>query len=170
MDQSNHLVLFTLNDRIFALPLTNVERITRAAAITPLPSGPDIVIGVINLQGQVLPVVNIRKRFSMDDKPISTEDHFIVAKVESECFAILVDTVTDIIDYAEEEYTKNENELFNLPFIDGVVNKDQKMILIHDLKTLLSSEDIEAIGKAMDKTKKTKPKSKPKSQKPKAEK
>lgn len=153
MDLSKHLVLFTLNDRNFALPLDNVKRITRAAAVTPLPSGIDIVVGVINLQGQIMPVINIRKRFSMDEKTISADDHFIVAEVKNKTFAILVDTVTDIIEFSDTEFTKNEGELFNLPYVKGIVNKGQQMILIHDLETLLSNEEIEQISKVIVKSK-----------------
>ncbi len=64
MDKLNQLVVFAFDEQRYALHLSAVERIVRMVEITPLPKAPEIVLGVVNVQGRIVPIVNIRKRFS----------------------------------------------------------------------------------------------------------
>jgi purine-binding chemotaxis protein CheW len=64
VDKLNQLVVLTLDEQRYALHLSAVERIVRMVEITPLPKAPQIVLGVVNVQGRIVPIVNIRKRFS----------------------------------------------------------------------------------------------------------
>ncbi|MDB6169570.1 MAG: chemotaxis protein CheW, partial [Verrucomicrobia bacterium] len=68
------IVVFRLDAQRYALSLTAVDRIARAVEITPLPNAPDIVLGVINVSGRVLPVLNLRRRFRMRERAISPAD------------------------------------------------------------------------------------------------
>ncbi len=164
MSETKHCVVFSLDNRFFALPLTEVERIARAAAITPLPSAVDHLLGVINLQGRILPVVDIRKRFSLEGKEISTEDHFIVGKSHDKPIAILVDNVHDIIEVPEENFISRKTIISELPYISGVIKQNEKMILVHELESLLSPDEIENIEKIITELESSKPvKQKPKS-------
>ena len=79
MNASIQLVVFTLDSQRFALPLSAVERAIRIIEIVPLPKAPDIVIGVINLHGQIIPVVNIRKRFNLSEKEVNLNDHIVIS-------------------------------------------------------------------------------------------
>lgn len=63
MDKLNQLVVFAFDEQRYALHLSAVERIVRMVEITPLPKAPEIVLGVVNVQGRIVPIVNIRKRF-----------------------------------------------------------------------------------------------------------
>lgn len=71
MVTANPVVVLMLDDIRYAVALTSVERVVRAVEITPLPNAPDIVLGVINVQGRVVPVVDIRKRFRLPARAIS---------------------------------------------------------------------------------------------------
>lgn len=62
------LVVFRLDERRYALPLSVVERVIRAVEVTPLPKAPPIVLGAIDVQGRVVPVLNVRRRFLMPDR------------------------------------------------------------------------------------------------------
>ncbi|MFQ5632726.1 MAG: chemotaxis protein CheW, partial [bacterium] len=64
--KENHLV-FTIDDQQFGLPMSQVERIIRAVEVRPVPEAPDYINGVINMQGRVIPVVNLRKRFRLPE-------------------------------------------------------------------------------------------------------
>ena len=79
MNKSNQLVVFLLNEQRYALYLPVVERVVSAVEVTPLPKAPDIVLGVINMQGKVIPVVNIRRRFGLPERQIDLSDQFIIA-------------------------------------------------------------------------------------------
>ena len=73
-------VVFTLDERFYAIRLSAVSRVVRAVEITPLPKAPPIVIGVINLGGRIIPVVNIRRRFRLPERELELTDQLIVAQ------------------------------------------------------------------------------------------
>jgi len=73
------LIVFTLDAQRYALHLSAVERAIRMVEITPLPKAPEIVIGVVNIHGAVIPVLNIRKRFRLPEREPDLGDQLIVA-------------------------------------------------------------------------------------------
>lgn len=167
MSETRHCVVFSLDDRLFALPLSIVERVTRAVAITPLPKTSDFILGVVNLQGRVIPVVNIRKRFSLKDKELDAEQHFLIGKSNERDVAILVDNVMDIVEVPEETYVNQQKITSSMPYISGVIKQEEDMVLVHDLDTLLSTDEIQEVEEAIkSSSEKPKPKktSKPRSQ------
>jgi len=76
---SNQLVVFTLDAQHYALPLTRVQRVVRMVELTPLPKAPEIVLGVIDLQGNIIPVMSMRRRFGLAEPETSLSDQLIVA-------------------------------------------------------------------------------------------
>jgi purine-binding chemotaxis protein CheW len=75
---TSKLVLFSLEEPRYALYLSAVERVIRSVEVTPLPKAPEIVIGVINIQGEIIPVIDIRKLFHLPIHEISIDDLFII--------------------------------------------------------------------------------------------
>jgi len=73
------LVVFTLDEQRYALRLSAVERIVRVVEVPPLPKAPEIVLGIVNVQGRVLPVVNIRRRFRLPEREAGLRDQLILA-------------------------------------------------------------------------------------------
>ena len=102
------MVVFRLEEQRFALPLGVVERIIRAVAVTPLPEAPDIMHGLIDLEGQILPVLNLRRRIGLPEREITPEDHFLIVRA-AQRQAVLV------IDQAEGLVTRSPGEIVNLP-------------------------------------------------------
>lgn len=78
MNDTTQLVAFTLDNCKFALPLPQVERIVNVVEITPLPKAPEAVIGVVNVQGRIIPVVDIRKRFRLPKREMNLNNKFIL--------------------------------------------------------------------------------------------
>src|SRR5687767_1730159 len=79
MSPMQHLVIFILDDQRYALPLSAVERVVRAVEVTPVPQGPKGIVGVINVEGEVVPVVNTRRKFGLPERGIETSDQFVIA-------------------------------------------------------------------------------------------
>jgi purine-binding chemotaxis protein CheW len=159
MNNTRPFVVFTLDDQKFALQLGAVEKIAQAAEIIPLPKAPEIVMGVINVQGRIIPVVNIRRRFQMPEHDINVKDHFIVCRTNHINVAILVDAVLDIIECSEKDIIDKTNILTDIEYIDGVVKSEDGMILIHDLNKFLSNKESDIISEVIkdsDKLLKTK--------------
>jgi purine-binding chemotaxis protein CheW len=101
------LLVFKLDNWHCALPLSIVEKAYRAVAITPLPETPDIVLGVIDLRGSVLPVVNIRKRFHLHENKLTPNDQLIVAHTRRRQIALVVDSIIGVIECTKAEITSS---------------------------------------------------------------
>jgi purine-binding chemotaxis protein CheW len=143
------LVVFSLDDQRYALALACVQRAIRVVAITPLPEAPAIVLGIIDLRGVVIPVIDIRQRFNRPPRNIRLSDHLIVATAGKRTVALLVDETKGVIEASPESYAPAGEILPGLELVDGAVKLEDGLILIHDLDRLLSLEEETAIDRAM---------------------
>lgn len=143
------LVAFTLSDRRCGLPLPEVERVVRMVAITPLPRAPDIILGVVNLQGRVIPVIDVRRRFHLPEREIVLTDQMVIARAGRRTVALVVDTVTGVLEYSQQEAAAAREGLPELPDVEGVVKLDEGLILIHNLDKFLSLEEAAVLDRAL---------------------
>ncbi|MGB9092805.1 MAG: chemotaxis protein CheW [Gallionella sp.] len=149
MKKPDHLIVFSLDRQRYALPLHAVDRVVRMVAITPLPKAPDIVLGVVNLQGHVIPVIDIRRRFSLPEKKIALTDQLVVAHTLRRPVALVADAVHDVIGSAQG-LIETENILPGLEYVEGVVKLTDGLILIHDLDRFLSLEEESSLDLALE--------------------
>ncbi|MGA2936627.1 MAG: chemotaxis protein CheW [Syntrophobacteraceae bacterium] len=149
MKESVQLVAFMLDEQRYGLRLSVVERVVRAVEVISLPSAPDIVMGVINLAGQVVPVVNIRRRFRLPEKELSLDDRLIIAKTARLTVALLVDSASSLVEVSTSDVIHASNILPRIDYIDGVATLEDGMLLIHDLDKFLSLEEERALDAAM---------------------
>jgi len=143
------LLVFTLDDWRCALELSTVERAYRAVAVTPLPDAPDIVLGVINVRGAILPVVNIRRRFRLAEKELTPNDKFIVAHAADRLLVLVVDTVSGVIECPARDMTSASAILPGMAYVEGMARLKDGMVLIHDLARFLSLEEKTALEQAL---------------------
>ena len=143
------LVVFTLDEKRYALRLEAVERIVHIAEITPLPKAPEIVLGVVNVRGRVLPVVNIRRRFRLPEREDDPRDQFILALTSRRSLAVVVDAVVGVVERAEKEIIPAESIVSNTEYVDGIVILADGLVLIHDLEKFLSLAEEKKLGKAL---------------------
>jgi purine-binding chemotaxis protein CheW len=141
MTEKKHFILFSLAGQKFALPLVWVEKIVRSVAVRSLPKAPDIILGVMNLQGRIVPIISLRARFGLEERPIGIDDHLIVCRTSDRPMALLVDNVADIIEIDESRIIQQQSILREMDYIEGVLKMDDGMILIHDLERVLSTEE-----------------------------
>ena len=149
MSELTQLVIFRLDDERYALPLAIVERIVRAAEVTPLPKAPTIVLGVIDLEGRVLPVLNIRRRFQLPEREISPADQFLIAATESNTVVLVVDEAQGVIERSPTEIVEAAQIAPGLEQIQGVTKLDDGLALIHDLEKFLSLDEARSLDEAM---------------------
>ena len=154
MNKQNQYVFFTLDEQRYGLHLSAVERVVRVVEITPLPEAPEMVLGVVNVQGQVIPVFNIRKRFRLPEREIALSDQLIIAHISKRTIALLVDAVIGVVEPSEEEMITAEKILPNMEYVEGVVKiEDGMILLIHDLDEFLSLEESKTLDDAMEEKK-----------------
>lgn len=96
-------VLFSVDDQIYALNMWEVQRIVRSVEVKPLPEVPPHVRGVVNVQGRVLPVIDLRTRFGLKSKPISLDDHFLITQAGDLSVVLCVDAALGSREVAIEE-------------------------------------------------------------------
>jgi purine-binding chemotaxis protein CheW len=142
-------VAFTLDEGHYALDLSSVERIIQAVEITLLPEAPDIVFGIINIKGKIIPVVNIRRRFRLSEKDIEPTNRLIIAHTLKRTVALVVDVVLGVIETPEDRVVKTNTVLPGMDYVQGVVKREDGMILIHDLNKFLSLEEEQTLDTAI---------------------
>ena len=150
MNRLIRLVNFNLDDQKYALFLSAVIRIIRVVEITSLPKAPEIVSGIINLQGQVIPVFDIRMRFHLPAREVQLNDQLIIASTTKRTVALIVDSVNDVIEIPEEKIIAAEQILPELEYVEGVVKTEGGMVLIHDLERFLSLHEETALDEALE--------------------
>jgi purine-binding chemotaxis protein CheW len=152
MEKLLHLVIFTLDEQRYGIPLSSIERIFRVVEVTPLPKAPEIVQGIVNIQGRIIPVVNIRKRFRLPEKATDLSDQLILAKTVSRSVALIVDEVTGLIERPDHEIISAQKVLSGTEYVEGVIKLEDGMILIHDLDTFLSLDEEKELDDALKET------------------
>lgn len=142
------LVVFQLDERRFALRLAAVERVLPMIEIVPLPQGPTIVRGVINVEGRIIPVVDIRTRFSLPSRAIALSDHILIALTRRRSVALVVDAVIGVTETNEIVAAERISE--NAAYIEGVATLNGDLVVIHDLDTFLSAAESAALEAALE--------------------
>lgn len=150
MDKQNQFVVFTLDEQRFGLELTAVERVVRRVEITPLPKAPEIVLGVVNVRGRVIPVVDIRRRFRLPERRPALSDQIIIARTAQRAVALAVDATIEVLDRPQEDIIEALRVLPGIEYVEGVLKLKDGLILIHDLNRFLSLEEEAALDRAAE--------------------
>ena len=144
-----HAFTFLLDGTLYAFRLDTVERVVPAAALTPLPGTPAIVLGLLDFEGRIVPVVDIRARFRMPGREMGVDDFIIIVKTARRTLGILVDAPGEVIDVAEADIDRGSGVLLGSEYIAGILRLDEGLVLIHDLESFLSLEEEKSIAGAM---------------------
>jgi len=150
MPPSIQVVVFTLDEQFYALKLAAVERVVRAMEVTRLPDAPTVILGILNVQGQIIPVVNLRRRFRLPEREIDLGDQIIIAHTKTRTVALVVDAVTQVSAIAEQDMVTGEEIAPGLVYVQGVAKLADDLILIHDLDLFLSTEEEKTLDEAME--------------------
>ena len=149
MNTPARLVVFSLDELHYALDLSAVERTVHMVEITPLPQAPEIIVGVINFQGQIIPVLNIRKRFRLPERAGSLSDQLLIARTQRRTVALAVDAVHSVIERSPLEILNPESVVPGMEYVKGLVKFADGMIFIHNLDAFLSLEEETVLEKAI---------------------
>jgi purine-binding chemotaxis protein CheW len=144
MNTASHFLVFWLDQQRFALPVAAVDRVLQAVEVTPIHAAPGPVLGVINVQGTVLAVINLRRRCGLPPKEMDLDDQLVLVRTARRTLVLPVD-MTAVMQCAPAAHVPAGNILPGLNSIAGLVKDEQGMILIHDPDALLSLEDERAL-------------------------
>jgi purine-binding chemotaxis protein CheW len=137
----NQLVVFTLDAQLYALSLASVQRVMRVVEVTPVPKAPAIVAGVIDVQGRIIPVMSMRKRFGLPETECSLSDQIIVADTATRSVALIVNSVTGVIARAAEEITETKTIVPGAQYVEGITKLAGDILFIHNIDRFLSQKE-----------------------------
>ena len=146
---TDQIVVFSLDEQLYALPLQAVVKVIHAIEIRPLPKAPEIITGIINVKGRIIPVADIRKLFGLSVHEIDPEDRLIIANTGKREVAILVDSVTGIKDVDSRQQEPASEFLPFAEHLRGVAKVDDELILIYNLEQFLNLEEEKTLEQAL---------------------
>jgi len=144
------LFAFTLDGRRFALRLEAVVRVIPSVEITPLPGAPGIVLGLIDIEGAIVAVVDVRTRFGFPVREIGVDDRILVARTGRRTIGILVDTAGEVIEADEADLNRDAVGSTADGAVVGALRTAEGIVLIHDLEKLLSIGEERALSSALE--------------------
>ncbi|EDP59182.1 chemotaxis protein CheW [Vibrio sp. AND4] len=146
-DTSNDEVLqwvtFQLEEETYGINVMQVREVLRYTEIAPVPGAPDYVLGIINLRGSVVTVIDTRSRFGLMAGEVTDNTRIIVIESEHQVIGILVDSVAEVVYLRSSEIdtTPSVGTEESAKFIQGVSNRDGKLLILVDLNKLLTDDE-----------------------------
>lgn len=143
---------FKVGNEVFASHVSHVNNIVEVSRITKIPKSPDYLVGVINLRGQVLPVIDTRVRFGMSPTEVTTNTCILVLEIKSDDEILqvggLVDSVSEVLEIKESEIMSPPKVGLNASnsFIAGVTNVNDSFIMLLDMNQLFEDADLSAVA------------------------
>lgn len=142
-------VAFNLDEQQYALPLRSVRRVTRSVEITALAKAPKIVLGIIDLQGELVPVISMRERLGFSEPDPSLTDQLIIAESAKRSVALLVNAVTGVIEKKPEEITAAKEIVPGAKYVEGVARLADGILFIYNLDNFLSAPEQRQLGRLL---------------------
>lgn len=142
----DRIVVFKLDEHFFALPVRIVDRIVRTVYITPVPGSPDHILGVINVQGQPVPVFSMRKIFGLPAREMRLSDQLIFVRTLKHTVSFVADMVTGVVSRNGRNKVSSGQIFTGLEkIVEGLVFCDDGIILIYDPEKLFTLENMEKL-------------------------
>lgn len=131
-DRSIQLLTFKLDDQEYAVEIANVVQVVQMVAVTRLPQGTDAVEGIINLHGEVTPVIDTRKRLGLAPKPHDPDTQLLITRVKGRTLALTVDAVSQVLALASDRIEPSQRIGAEPKYLSAVGNMGDRLILILD--------------------------------------
>ena len=140
------LVGFILGGELFGVDILMVQEIIRSTEITHVPNAPDFVEGVINLRGNIIPVIDLRKRLNMaGEMPVQEKDWILILNIEGRTTGFIVDQVTEVLKIEEAEIEPPPEIIVSgleSQYILGVCDIGEQLLILLDFNRILMVEEI----------------------------
>ena len=149
-DEVLQWVTFQLEHETYGINVMQVQEVLRYTEIAPVPGAPDYVLGIINLRGNVVTVIDTRSRFGLPAGDLSENSRIVIIEAEKQVIGIMVDSVAEVVylRQSEIETAPNVGNDESAKFIQGVCNKNNELLILVELDKMMSEEewsDLESI-------------------------
>ena len=142
-DQEIQWVTFRLDNEVYGIEVMQVQEVLRVTEITPVPGAPDYILGIINLRGNVVTVLDTRKRFGLPPKEIDDPSRIVIIESVDQVVGMLVDSVAEVVylRYSEIESSPNVGNEESSRFIQGVHSRNDSLLILVDVNKLLTENE-----------------------------
>jgi len=146
------VLVFVLGKEEYGVDILKVQEIRGYEKVTPLPSAPDYLKGVVNLRGIIVPVIDLRVKFGMADPTYDSLTVVVILRIASHVIGIVVDGVSDVIRLApgDVKAAPQLGSLVDSTFLAGLATQNERMILLLDIEKFLSSGELNLLAKVAD--------------------
>jgi purine-binding chemotaxis protein CheW len=136
-------VTFRLGDETYGVNVMQVQEVLRMTEIAPVPGSPDYVLGIINLRGNVVTVMDTRKRFGLMPTDADDSTRIVIIEAEDQVVGILVDSVAEVVYLRQSdiEMAPNVGNEESSRYIQGVANRKEGLLILVDLNRLLTDDE-----------------------------
>jgi len=142
-DQVIQWVTFKLDGEIYGIRVMQVQEVLRVSEIAPVPGAPAYVMGIINLRGNVVTVINTRSRFGLSDTDNDDSTRIVILESENNVVGIMVDSVAEVVDLKKEqiETSPNVGNDESSKYIEGVATLEGELLILIDINKLLTEDE-----------------------------
>jgi len=136
-------VVFRLGNEEYGIPITQVKEINRLIRTTKVPRSPAFVEGIINLRGQIIPIIDMKKRFDLPLTEYTEEARIIVIQVADHTFGVEVDSVSEVLRINSSDIEPAPHIVCGIDsrYITGVAKVGERLLILLDLDKLLNDEE-----------------------------
>jgi purine-binding chemotaxis protein CheW len=154
--EMKQLISFTLGAEEYGLELLRVKEVIRMRQITWLPKAPSCVKGIINLRGDIIPVIDLRDRFGLESVEQTAATRVIVVEMEGRLVGMVVDSASQVVRVPADQFDPPPLMAGTATrgFITGVGKMDGKLIISIDAERILSTEEMSQIAGSLEATEK----------------
>lgn len=141
-------VTFHLDNEKYGIKVMQVQEVLRMTEIAPVPGAPHYVLGIINLRGNVVTVIDTRRRFGLSDAESDDETRIVIVEADNNVVGILVDSVAEVVDLktSEIETAPNVGNDESSKYIQGVSSRNDELLILVDVNKLLSDEEWQEVA------------------------
>lgn len=142
---------FWTDEQLFGVPIADVVQIIGIQEITPIPDSPAYAKGVINLRGSIIPVIDVRVRFSKEETQYSERTCIIVTKIEESYIGFIVDSVDEVTTIGDDNISpppRISKDRTNA-YLTGIGKVENKVVLLLDTSRILNDSEIEVVNNAV---------------------
>lgn len=133
------VVVFSLGQEEYGGDITRVQEIIRLPEVTTLPNTAGYILGIINLRGSIIPIIDLKKKFRFPSSEITDETRVIVVEINSEKVGLIVDEVSEVISFPIQEVVSADGIGFGIQgeYFLGVVRLDERLLILLNLEKIV---------------------------------
>ena len=153
-DDEHQLVLFQLSDEDYGVDIYSVQRLIQVPEVTRVPQAPEYVEGVIDVRGDIIPVINLKKRFGFDTTDVNGDGRIVITETGEHIVGFLVDAVSEVTRLSNEDIEPPAPVLVGdrADYVAGIGKQPvtgsntSRLIIVLDVGKVLSAGDVECLG------------------------